>query len=55
MSRGGAERENEGIPIRLWAVSTESDVGLEPTSHEFMTRAENQSQMLNQWSHPGAP
>ena len=32
MSRGGAAREEERIPNRLHAVSTEPDVGLEPTS-----------------------
>ena len=40
MSREGAEREGdteceEGS--RLRAVSTEPDVGLEPTNHEIMT------------------
>ena len=43
MSRGGAEREGdtelEESP-RLWAVSTESDVGLELTNLEIMTWAE---------------
>ena len=39
MSRGGAERERERerIPSRLSTVSTEPDVGLEPTNHEIMT------------------
>ena len=37
VSRGGAEREGERIPSRLWAVSTEPDLGLEPTDHEIMT------------------
>ena len=42
-SKKGAERkgdtESEAGP-RLWAVSTESDVGLEPTNREIMTWAE---------------
>ena len=33
------ERESEA-GFRLWAVSTEPDVGLEPTNHEIMTWAE---------------
>ena len=42
MSDGGAQRERgrERIPSRLQAVSTEPDVGLEPTNCEIMTRAE---------------
>ena len=43
MSGGGAEREGDAeskVGSRLWAVSTEPDEGLEPTSHEFMTQAE---------------
>ena len=43
MSMGGAERggdmESEA-GSRLWAVSTEPDVGLEPTDREIMTWAE---------------
>ena len=40
MSRGGAEREEDAeskAGSRLRAVSTELDVGLEPTSCEIMT------------------
>ena len=43
MSRGGAEREGvteADAGSSLWAVSTEPDVGLEPTNCEIMTRAE---------------
>ena len=43
MSEGGAERERETQNpkrARLRAVHTEPDVGLEPTDHEIMTRAE---------------
>ena len=39
-SRGGAEREGDTeseAGSRLWAVSTEPDVGLEPMNHEIMT------------------
>ena len=42
-SRGGAEREGDTeseAESRLWAVSTEPDVGLKLTSHEIMTQAE---------------
>ena len=38
---------------RICAVSTEPDVGLEPTSHEIMTWAE--VRCFNWLSHPGAP
>ena len=40
MSGGGAEKEGDTgseAGSRLWAVSTEPDVGLEPTNHEIMT------------------
>ena len=40
MSGGGAEREGDTgskAGSRLRAVSTEADVGLEPTDHEIMT------------------
>ena len=41
VSRGGAEREGERerarIPSRLCTVSTEPDIGLEPTNCEIMT------------------
>ena len=43
VSRGGAEREGDTESVagsRLWAVSTESNVGLEPMSREIMTWAE---------------
>ena len=40
-NRGGSERERERererIPSRLHTVSTEPDVGLEPTNCEIMT------------------
>ena len=37
MSWGGTERERKRIPSRLCAISTESDVGLDPVNHEIMT------------------
>ena len=37
VSRGGAERERQRIPSRLWVVSTEPDTGLESTNPEIMT------------------
>ena len=43
MSREGAERETHTeseAGSRLWAVSTETDVGLEPMNREIMTWAE---------------
>ena len=43
MSGGGAEREGDTeseTGSRLRVVSTEPDVGLEPTDHELMTQAE---------------
>ena len=43
MNGGGAEREGDTeseAGSRLWAVSTEPDVGLELTNHEIMTWAE---------------
>ena len=52
-SRGGAERGRQRILSRLCAVSTEPDVGLEPTNREMMTQAEIKSQTLNPLSHPG--
>ena len=49
--RRGREREKgERIPSRLCTVSAEPDVGLDPTNHEIMTRAEIKSQTLNQVS-----
>ena len=43
MSRGGAEKEGDTeseAGSRLWAVSTEPDMGLKPMNCEIMTRAE---------------
>ena len=43
MSRGGSEREGDTeseAGSRLWAVSTEPDMGLEPTDRETMAWAE---------------
>ena len=42
LSGGGAERERERqrIPSRVYAAGTESDVGLELTNCEILTRAE---------------
>ena len=39
VSRGGAERERERerVPSRLHAVSTEPDMGLDPTNPKIMT------------------
>ena len=40
VSRGGAEREGDtesAASSRLWAVSTEPDVGLEPTNRKITT------------------
>ena len=40
MSGGGAEKEGDTeseAGFRLQAVSTEPDMGLEPTNHEIMT------------------
>ena len=42
MTGGGAEREGDTeykAVSRLWAVSTEPDMGPEPTNHEIMTWA----------------
>ena len=42
MNRGGSEREGDTeseAGSRLWAVSTEPDVGLKLTNHEIMTWA----------------
>ena len=63
-SKGGAEKEwdtESKADSRLWAVSTEPDVGLKPTNHEIMTWAESWlltghlNRTLNQLSHPGTP
>ena len=43
MRGGGAEREGDAeseAGSRLWPVSTEPNVGLEPMNHEIMTLAE---------------
>ena len=37
VSKGGAEKEGEGIPSRLHAVSMEPGVGLDLMNHEIMT------------------
>ena len=55
MSGGGAEREGDTeskVGSRIRAVSTEPNMGLEPTSREIMTWAEIGHLPL---SHPGAP
>ena len=36
---GGAEREGQRIPSRLHSVSTELNMGLNPTNHETTTSA----------------
>ena len=51
----GEERGRDRIPSRLCAISTESDVGLNPMKHEIMTWAEIKSRTLNQLSHLGTP
>ena len=51
----GRERERETIPSRFHAISTEPDVGLEPTNQEIMTWDETKGWLLNQLSHPGDP
>ena len=41
-SGGGAEREGDAeakAGSKLWAVSSQPDVGLEPMDHKIMTRA----------------
>ena len=56
MGRGRErDRERERNLSRLHAVSVESNVGLDLTNYEIMTRAEIKSQMINPLSHPGAP
>ena len=47
--------EEERLPSRLHAVTTEPDAGLELTNCETMTWAETKSQTFNQLSHPGTP
>ena len=49
------EAERERIPSKLGAVRAEPHAGLELTNCKIMTRAEIESQMLNQLSHPGTP
>ena len=49
----GKERGRERIPSRLHTTSAEPDAGLQLT--ERWDHDLSQSQMLNQWSHPGAP
>ena len=54
--QGGAEREEDTEPkagSRLWAVSTEPDVGLELADHEIMTWAEVGG--LTNWATNQAP
>ena len=55
MGEGQREKERQRIPSRFCAVSTEPDVGLEPTNHEITTWIETKSWTLNQLSHPGTP
>ena len=43
----GIERGRERIPSRLGAVSTEPDVGLEPTNREIVALPETKSQTFN--------
>ena len=52
-SGGGAEREWDTEPeagSRLWAVSTEPDMGLEPTNCEIMTGAEVRRSSSTDWA-----
>ena len=51
----GRSRCGERIPRRLYAVSVEPDVGLDPMNCELMTWPEIKSWMLNRLSHPGTP
>ena len=55
MSMNGSWRGAEGEGERESQAAPPSHVGLEPTNHEIMTRAETKSQTLNQLSHPVAP
>ena len=53
MGEGQREGDTESeAGSRLRAVSTELDVGLEPTTRDHDL---SQSQMVNRLSHPGAP
>ena len=49
------ERERERLPSRLRAVSTETDTGFHPMTHEIMTWAKIKSKLLNWLTHQGAP
>ena len=53
VSGRGREREGERISSRLHTVSTELNVGLNPTNYEIRTRAKIKSWALNLLSHPG--
>ena len=56
MSRGGAEREGDHrIRSGLQALSCQQRARHEAQTHELCDHDLNQSQMLNQLSHPGAP
>ena len=55
VSRGRGRQRGERIPSRLYAVSTEPDVGLDPTNYEIMIWVKIKSGTLNLLSHPGAP
>ena len=55
ISRGGTQREREGIPSRLCTVIPEPDSGLEPTNCEIMTCAETKRWTLDRLGPPGAP
>ena len=47
MSGKGAEREGERIQSRLDTVCTEPDTGLDPMTHEIVTRAKIESWTLH--------
>ena len=49
-TQAGEGRERERTPGRLCTVSTEPDMGLDPTNHEIMTLAEIRSQTLHRLS-----
>ena len=52
---GEGQKEGDGIPSRLCAISTEPDVGLEPTNCEIMTWAKIKCQTRHRLSLPDAP
>ena len=54
-SRGRAGREGNRIPSKFHVVSTEPDVGLDPTNPEITTWVKIKSSMLNWLSHLGTP